>query len=478
MRKTMNLNCGWAFRKDAALPNTYPTDWEQVSLPHTWNAIDGQDGGNDYWRGKAVYARKLTVSDVGAIHESPETRFFLEFRGANASADVYLNGSQLCHHDGGYSTFRVELPALTGDDLLCVVCDNSYSDRVYPQQADFTFYGGLYRDVNLITVPKTHFELIKDGTPGIKVRAIPSGKDYEVSVETWQNGGTIRITVDGQTVTVPSENGCAKADFLLLNPRLWDGVNDPYLYEATAELLDENGVVLDRISTSFGCRSFRIDPQEGFVLNGKPYPLRGVSRHQDRRGLGNALTKQEHDEDMALIRELGANSIRLAHYQHDQYFYELCDQYGMVAWAEIPYISAHMPKGRENTFSQMRELITQNYNHPSVVCWGLSNEITMQGLSDEMLVAILKEPKNAIIKQYQKLLSMDEVDLVFTDDALLAIAEKAQEKDTGARALRAIIEDIMLDIMYEIPKDDNIGRVTITRDYLEGKKSPIIETRG
>lgn len=378
MRQMLSLNEGWAFQYTNVLPVVLPLDWPQVDLPHTWNA-DLTQGAAPYRRGQGVYAKTLSLrTEAGQIA-------FLEIRGCNTSADVYLDGVQLAHHDGGYSTFRIQLPALDRDALLCVLADNGPSDRVYPQMADFTFYGGLYREVNLILVPETHFELIQNGTPGIKVRAVPDDAEgYAVTVETWQNGGKVIITVDGQTQTVLSENGHAKADFVLTAPRLWDGLNDPYLYEARAALIGENGNVLDEISTSFGCRSYRIDPKEGFFLNGRSYPLRGVSRHQDRSPLGNALTRREHDEDMALIRELGANSIRLAHYQHDSYFYELCDRFGMVVWAEIPYISAHMPAARENTFSQMRELIVQNFNHPSIVVWGLSNEITMQGLSEDL----------------------------------------------------------------------------------------------
>ncbi len=157
---------------------------------------------------------------------------------------------------------------------------------------------------------------------------------------------------------------------------LWNGLEDPYLYTAVAELAVD-GITVDEISSRFGVRDFHYHPKTGFYLNGKSYPLRGVSRHQDRRGVGNALTREMHKEDMDLICEVGANTIRLAHYQHDQYFYDLCDEKGMVVWAEIPYISEHMPHGRENTISQMKELIVQNYNHPSIVCWGVSNEITI-----------------------------------------------------------------------------------------------------
>ena len=300
------------------------------------------------------------------------------------TAEVFLNGQRLARHEGGYSTFRVDLTdALEEQNLLCVTVDNSENDRVYPQKADFTFYGGLYRDVNLIIVPSAHFELCKDGTPGIKVTPIVSEdlKTAQVAVETWQSGGDVTIRVNGESQTVPSVDGRAQAAFTIENVHLWDGVNDPYLYTATASL--DSG---DEISTCFGCRSFTFDPDKGFQLNGREYPLRGVSRHQDRAGLGNALTIKEHREDMELIREIGANTIRLAHYQHAREFYDLCDEYGMIVWAEIPYITLHMPNGRQNTLDQMRELVVQCYNHPSIICWGLSNEITASGQVTEDLM--------------------------------------------------------------------------------------------
>ena len=248
MRTVCNINHKWAFRKGAPLPETFPADWDLVNLPHSWNNIDGQDGGNDYWRGTAVYVRALERADL------PEAEaYFLEVNGANSSADVYLNGEKLAHHDGGYSTWRVELTGrLQDENLLVITVDNAPNDRVYPQSADFTFYG--------------------------------------------------------------------------------------------------------------------------------------VSRHQDGWQKGNAITRKDHIRDMDLICEVGANTIRLAHYQHDQFFYDLCDERGMVVWAEIPYISQHMPGGRANTLSQMRELIVQNHHHASIVVWGLSNEITMKGDKDPGLL--------------------------------------------------------------------------------------------
>lgn len=377
MRKIVNFNRNWLFSKTAEIPADLPSGWEEISLPHTWNAVDGQDGGNDYWRGTAVYCKEFerpTLESGG--------RAVLEFLGAAMTADVYVNGQRLAHHEGGYSTFRVDITdALQGENLLCVAVDNSNNDRVYPQKADFTFYGGLYRSVNLILVPENHFELCRDGAPGINVTPVVRERNAAVTVETWQNGeGSVTMTVAGMKKTVPSENGHAAAEFVIENVRLWNGIEDPYLYEAKAEYAG------DEIRTKFGCRTIGFDPEKGFLLNGSVYPLRGVSRHQDRKGLGNAITIREHREDMEFIREIGANTVRLAHYQHAQEFYDLCDEYGIIAWAEIPYITQHMPNGRENTLSQMRELIAQCYNHPSIVCWGLSNEITASGpVSEDLL---------------------------------------------------------------------------------------------
>ena len=381
MRKITNINEGWRFLK-AAIPMEQAVACaargEAVDLPHTWNAVDGQDGGNDYHRGLCWYVRELTSEDVGAIHESP-ARLFLEVNGANHTAEVYLNGKKLARHEGGYSTFRVELTEALGEkNVLAISVDNSDSDRVYPQKADFTFYGGLYRDVKLIAVPEEHFELLKDGTPGIKVTPVVDleAKTATVTVDTWHNAETVDITVNGETKTVAN-----KAEFVIENVRLWDGVDDPFLYTATAKLASG-----DEVSTRFGCRVFSVDPEKGFFLNGRSYPLRGVSRHQDLKGKGNALSYEDHKADMAIVRELGANTLRLAHYQHAQEFYDLCDENGIVVWAEIPYITMHMKNGRQNTLDAMRELITQCYNHPSIAVWGLSNEITAASAVNEELL--------------------------------------------------------------------------------------------
>ena len=367
MREITKIMKGWEFTGPDGTTTT-------VDLPHTWNARDGQDGGNDYWRGTCIYRTHFAAPQFNtASHQ-----VWIQFDGVNASAHVVLNGSPVCNHDGGYSTFRANITELLRDENeLTVEVDNSKNDRVYPQKADFTFYGGIYRDVSLMVVSKNHFTLDYFGGPGIRITPTVQGADASVQVTTWHDGeGEVSIELlDAAGNTVATGKG-PDITLTIFNAHLWNGIKDPYLYSCKARLV-VNGTVEDETTTRFGVRSFKVDPKKGFFLNGKSYPLHGVSRHQDRKGLGNAITREMHDEDMALIKEIGANTIRLAHYQHDQYFYDLCDEVGMVVWAEIPYISEHMPNGRENTISQMKELIIQNYNHPCIVCWGVSNEITI-----------------------------------------------------------------------------------------------------
>ncbi len=387
MRQVINFNRKWAFTKMAdAVPETMPTKWDFVNLPHSWNAIDGQDGDNDYYRGTCYYAKQFSKASLPAADQ-----YYLELQGANSSADVYVNGKCLAHHDGGYSTWRVNITeALDYNNLIVVAVDNAANDRVYPQMADFTFYGGIYRDVNIIAVSESHFDLDYYGGPGIAVTPIMEGTTAKVGVEVYvtnkKEDQVLAYTIkdaEGNVVGSMTSDDTAVI-FEIENAHLWHGRKDPYLYTAEVALV-EGETVLDGVTTRFGCRTFEIDPDNGFILNGEEYPLRGVSRHQDRWGVGNALLPEHHEEDMDLICEMGATTIRLAHYQHDQYFYDLCDERGLVIWAEIPYISKHMPTGRENTISQMKELVVQNYNHPSIVVWGLSNEISIGGSDDDLL---------------------------------------------------------------------------------------------
>lgn len=378
MREIKTLNSGWSFTKEG--------ETTVVALPHTWNALDGTDGGNDYYRGTCTYARTLSAEDLPFGRE-----IFLEIPAANSSAEVLLNGRTLATHDGGYSLFRVSLGAACVGDALEIRVDNSANDRVYPQFADFTFYGGLYRGASLIGVGEAHFDLMDHGSSGLYVTPVMEGDDARVTLDAkavGADGLNIRYSIkdaDGKTVASAEAEGIAPTELVLGNAHRWNGRNDPYLYTATAELLRGEEVV-DAVSQRFGCRTYEITADRGFILNGQSYPLRGVSRHQDRKGVGNALLPEHHAEDIALILEMGANTVRLAHYQHNSYFYDLCDEKGLVIWAEIPYISKHMPGGSANTLSMMEELIRQNYNHASIVVWGLSNEITMGGEADPDLL--------------------------------------------------------------------------------------------
>ena len=392
MRQTIQWNHMWAFTKMAdAAPTEMPGKWDFVNLPHTWNGLDGQDGGDDYYRGTCWYAKELKKADL------PEAdRYYLEFEGTNSSAVLYIDGKEIARHDGGYSTWRADITdALQASSLVAVAVDNAPSKTVYPQNADFTFYGGIYRDVSILAVSNTHFDLDSWGGCGLQVTpktdGLKAGEKAQVDVKTWVKcpAGEIRVRILDENDAVVAEGAAAAAEeteFTLFidGVRLWNGVKDPYRYHLEACICAEDGEVLDQAGLSFGVRSFSIDPEKGFFLNGEAYPLRGVARHQDRWEKGNALSLEDQVEDILLIREMGANTIRLAHYQHSQAFYDLCDAYGIVVWAEIPYISQHMPGGRENTITQMKELITQNHHHPSIVVWGLSNEITMGGFSDDL----------------------------------------------------------------------------------------------
>ena len=384
MRKIINLNEAWVFVKDTT--DISCSEGEKINIPHSWNATDGQDGGNDYFRGNCLYKKTVKKSEL------PEADlYYLEFRGTNASADVYVGGEKLAHHDGGYSTWRVNITDKISEETeIAVIVENSINETVYPQMADFTFYGGIYRDVNLICVNNSHFDLDYYGGPGLMITPTVEGKDAKVEVEVFVNNLkpeqklVYAIYDDKENELAKIESTDLKAQFEIKDVHLWNGRKDPYLYCCEVEIV-EGDEVIDNVCNRFGCRTFKIDPENGFILNGEEYPLRGVSRHQDRWGVGNALLPEHHEEDIDLICEVGATTIRLAHYQHDQYFYDLCDEKGLVIWAEIPYISKHMPTGRENTISQMKELVVQNYNHPSIVVWGLSNEISIAGSDEDLL---------------------------------------------------------------------------------------------
>lgn len=365
MKRVIPFNDGWKFGFSGE-------EKTAVTLPHTWNGTDGQDGGNDYRRCAGEYAKTFQKPEISA-----GGRCVLFFEAVNSSCTVFLNGTEIRRHDGGYSAFEADLTDfLSENNELLVVADNTPNDRVYPQKADFTFYGGIYRDVYMEILPENCFVRGEWAEPALLVTPVVNGEDGILTAKVNVRGeGEVRIRILDAEGNVRAE-GKPEEAIRVPAVRKWNGKKDPYLYTVRAELL-QDGTLLDATECETGFREFHVDPAKGFFLNGESYPLRGVCRHQDRPGIGNAIGKKEHEEDIALVCEIGANTLRLAHYQQAAYFYALCDRKGIVVWAEIPYISKHMPNGHENTMTQMRELVLQNYNHPSICFWGLSNEITM-----------------------------------------------------------------------------------------------------
>ncbi len=394
MRNVIDLNRDWRFiQKDAGLPESFPADWEKINLPHSWNAVDGHDGNGSYDRGKYWYAKTFKTPS----QPLKGGRVYVEILAAGQQATVYVNGKEVVYHEGGYSIFRADITDLckeSEENLLVVACSNEYKDSVYPQSADFTFYGGLYRGVNLISVPEAHFDLDYYGGPGFNVtpKVCECGA-AAFEMESWVKNADENFTVmysikDAQGKEVasavrPADN--TKVTVYVPDAVKWD-LDNPYLYTVTATLQRRNEAY-DEVTVRAGVRSFSCDPDKGFIINGVETPLRGVSRHQDRLYVGNALSREEHYDDARIIKELGANTIRLAHYQHSQDFYDACDELGFAVWAEIPFISVFNkdPAAHENCISQMKELIIQNYNHPSIMFWGVSNEILIGGISDKLV---------------------------------------------------------------------------------------------
>ncbi len=393
MRRTECINQDWFFRYgdviDAKLSDLENAKSILLDLPYTYNGLDGQDGGADYYKGRAIFSkeiRKPLISDTD--------RVYLEFHGVNSVCEVYANGTKLTQHRGGYSIFRVDITNAFDENEICilsVLVDNTIVSDVYPQMADFTFYGGIYRDVYLITVPNTSFCLDYFGSDGVKVKSSVHGKyailDFEAYVDNAEPSDMVEFSIYedeemdilSAQVYMPAQK-ITGASARIYHPHLWQGVEDPFLYDIKVRLIRHNEV-LDEIEIRHGIREFRVDPERGFILNGISTPLRGVSRHQDRLGIGNALTLEEHLEDAGLMLEMGVNTVRLAHYQQDRMIYDICDRLGFVVWAEIPFISVMNsdPKAHENAMLQMRELVYQNYNHSSICFWGIANEITIGG---------------------------------------------------------------------------------------------------
>lgn len=426
MRTIQPLTDDWQFVFGAKAEEN--AAFTAVTLPHTWNNLDGQDGGDDYKRGAGLYKKTFTVE------KRSDKCYYLDFLGVNSVCEVILNGQTVGAHRGGYTRFCLDVTDTlqNGENILLVCADNSPFPDVIPLEADFTFFGGIYRAVYLVETETAHFvpqhgadgvQITVPNTPALRKDApvtvkanfsenavgktftaslrVPSEfigcpyiqqTDFSVDAMLSENGETVAE----QSATV--ENVQTELTLHLQNPHLWNGRKDPFCYTVICELRDGD-TVLDRAEKQIGIRYFEIHPKKGFFLNGKSYPLRGVNRHQDRENMGNAITLKEHDEDFSILYEIGANAVRLAHYPHHPHFYDLCDRYGLLVWAEIPFVDhigglkesplptdteidpAVTARQLENAEQQMTELIFQQSHRPSIFCWSMSNEV-MQKYGD------------------------------------------------------------------------------------------------
>ncbi|HVZ72383.1 MAG TPA: glycoside hydrolase family 2 TIM barrel-domain containing protein [Polyangia bacterium] len=394
-RRVTSLDDGWRFeRSDVAGAEGAGFDdskWARVRVPHTWNAVDGQDGGNDYHRGVGWYRRKQTVpaSESGR-------RLYVEFDGANLETTLFVNGREVGRHAGGYARFRFDVTSAVkvgASNVFAVKVSNAANKDVAPRSADYTFFGGIYRDVRLVSVGRVHLDLDSFGSSGVfatpksvtreaaavdvrasVTNAASEAREVDVSA-TIRDGAKVVARATAHATLAPNATHDETLPLTVASPHLWDGVRDPFSYALDVEVA-VGGHVVDAVSEPLGLRFFDFDASAGFSLNGRALPLHGVNRHQDREDKGWAVTPRDEDEDVALIRELGANAVRLAHYQQSQHIYDLCDKYGLVVWAEIPVVnSAGTGAFVANAEQQLTELIRQSAHHPSIVTWSVANEL-------------------------------------------------------------------------------------------------------
>jgi beta-galactosidase len=403
-RITVNLDPDWAFHKgtlslaEATSEESSKGNWQTISLPHTWNNLDGEDGGNNYFKGDGWYRRMLTVTQ-----EMAGKSLILRFDGVNRNASVYINGKEIGSHVGGNAAFVFDVTNAVhpGNNFLAVRANNTNEDNASPPiRADFTFFGGIYRSAELLAVNPVHISLSDYGSPGVYITT-PEITDEKASVHVRTlvkndraasaNGLVLVQILDDKGTQVSEGSGAWKLDAgkdgevqvstTIVRPHRWNGRIDPYLYTVRVSIVSPmpNGPanVVDSITQPLGVRTFSVDREKGFILNGKPYDLHGVDRHQDRQDKGWAISNDDHLEDMSLIKEMGCTAIRLAHYQHAEFFYQLCDREGMVVWAEIPVVDvlSGNPAFTENARQQYIELIRQNFNHPSICFWSAGNEV-------------------------------------------------------------------------------------------------------
>lgn len=399
-RQDILLNNDWNFRFSHQVQKGTEV---RVDLPHTWNAQDALSGKIDYKRGIGNYEKNLFIRP-----EWKGKRLFIRFEGVNNIADVFINRRHIGEHRGGYGAFIFEITGKVEygkENSILVRVNNGEQLDIMPLVGDFNFYGGIYRDVHLLITDETCISPLDYASPGVrliqdsvshryaKVRATVdlsngSSGNQEVELNVRLLDGQ-RVVKEGTKNVNLSGNEVMQQEltFEIDQPHLWNGRQDPFLYQAEVTLF-RNGQMVDRVTQPLGLRFYRIDPDKGFFLNGKHLPLQGVCRHQDRSEVGNALRPQHHEEDVALMLEMGVNAVRLAHYPQATYFYDLMDKNGIIVWAEIPFVGpggyndkgfVDLPAFRANGKEQLKELIRQHYNHPSICVWGLFNELTELG---------------------------------------------------------------------------------------------------
>jgi beta-galactosidase len=399
LRQRVDLNTGWRFLKadasGAQNPGFDDSAWASVAVPHTWNARDGEDGGDNYYRGTGWYRRHYTPPAGFAGR-----KLWLQFAGANTVADVWINGTYLGQHKGGYARFRFDATAalkLGQDNVIAVKVSNAADPDVAPLSADYTFFGGIYRNVSLWVVDPLSVRMLDNAGPGVYLRqrnVSATSATVDVTTKYWNNGGSarsvaIRTVVTDATDTVVADTTSAAVSvgaaagaqtvqtITIANPHRWQGRTDPYLYQTNVEVVDAaTGAVTDAVTERLGLRSVTVDPNTGLFLNGQHLQLHGVNRHQDRLDRGWAIGDAEHTSDFDLMDEMGVNALRTAHYQQDQKVYNLADERGYLVWVEVPLVNSITDSSafRSNIAQQLREVIRQNYNHPSIVFWGIGNE--------------------------------------------------------------------------------------------------------
>ncbi|MDR3117904.1 MAG: beta-galactosidase [Mediterranea sp.] len=383
---------GWQFKKAENLPQTLNDGWQAVTIPHTWNAEDMQRKKNIFYAGEAYYKRTYTPDTTLA-----DKRVFLRFEGVAAVAEVYVGGTLAGNHKGGYSAFVVELTQLLKygqeNELLVKVNNASRPDVIPVNHTLFGVYGGIYRPVKLIVTDKLNITPADHASAGVYIsqkevtrasaavsvkvkleNKYPNARNARIVTTIYETNGKIKARKETAVTVLPQGRQTAVQDFLLKKPRLWQGLEDPYLYRVVTQLVAGNEVI-DQITQPLGLRHVELKAAEGVYLNGKKIPMYGVCRHQEWWELGSALTDEQHDADLAIIKEIGATTIRLAHYQQAERIYAKCDSIGLLVWAEIPFVNRVTTQEAGNAKQQLTELIRQNYNHPSIYIWGMHNEV-------------------------------------------------------------------------------------------------------